>query len=600
MCGIIGCIGKVIDGNKFDLAMESLAHRGPDSCGKLSGYGDVKFTVGHQRLSIVDLSQGSDQPFKSACNNYVLVFNGEIYNYQQLRNELQRDGIKFSTRGDTEVLMNGLRFYGINFLKRINGMWAFCFIDIKNKRTILARDRYGEKPLYYAVRGEYLYFSSELKGILELGVPLIPSDDMENIYSDPFGYESTGKTVLQGVSQVKPGHFLEFSQTYKKEVQWWNTLDNLMELSGDFDTQSEEFRSLIDNSIGLRSNFEVPFATALSGGLDSSCLAYALKANAQTTDRYKRAFFTSFPGDALDESKYANYVANDLKLDLQVITPSPSSSNLVQIIRGTEDPYITYPLPPITLYSEMSNMGYKVSFDGHGVDELLSGYGDIRLAMSDASIWDLKSLLTASNGTKGIADESIHAKDLLYFLLSKLKKATFYRTKKRYAVESSYENHPAYKSMDELTKQTYKLFHLNVLPTLLRNFDRYSMMSGIEIRMPFLDFRIVNYCFSLGWKSKVRGGLSKALLRNAFKGEVPDFIRCRPLKGAWNTPMGAWLPELIDRELISKIRGSEMKSQTKELIELMFTGKQLTNDQADRVWGEMLPILWDTHYFNRN
>jgi asparagine synthase (glutamine-hydrolysing) len=596
MCGIIGSIGARVDGKKFDEAMSSISHRGPDSRDVKHADGPFPFSAGHLRLSIVDETSLSSQPFTSLCRNYVLVFNGEIYNFDDIRKRLVDEGEIFRTNGDTEVLLIGLIRYGVDFLNQLNGMWAFCFIDIRRKRAVLGRDRYGEKPLYFYQKNKNLFFSSEIKGLIKLGVPLDPSEKISSIYNNCFDYESTGQTIVSGVCQVKPGHINRYEDGAVSSVKWWDTLDHLHSVPKNFSEQASEFRWLLNDAIGVRSNFTVPFSAALSGGLDSSAIVYALKANKKTSTRFGKAFFTAFPGDGLDESAFAKYVAKDLNLELRTILPQYDTYNLNYVVKMTEDPYITYPIPPIDLYANMANSGFKVSFDGHGVDELLSGYGDIRFAMGDANISDLRSIVRASNGTMGYDDPTLHFNDVVFFILSKLKKII----KINQSQKSEMDNFDVrFLELDSLTQRTFTLFHNSVMPTLLRNFDRYSMMNGIEIRLPFLDYRIVNYCFSLPWTSKVRDGYSKAILRESFANEMPDYIRLRRAKGAWNSPMNIWLKKIIKNQLLPEISGFEFEKRHASDIEKILNNESITNEVASQIWCRLIPLIWNRLYFHK-
>lgn len=596
MCGIIGSIGAILDDVIFNEAMGSLSHRGPDSCDKKHGESPFPYSLGHLRLAIVDETTSSSQPFISSCGNYILVFNGEIYNFIDVKVKMEAEGIIFRTKGDTEVLLNGLITYGEDFLAHLNGMWAFCFVDIRKKIALLGRDRYGEKPLYFYQNGKSLLFSSEIKGLINLGVPLIPSDNISNLYINNFNYESTGQTIVKGIYQVKPGHINLYENGVMIPRKWWDSLDHLHSVPKNFNEQAREFRWLLNDAVGVRSNFTVPFSTALSGGLDSSSIAYALKSNGKTSERFRTAFFTSFPGNGLDESSFAKFVAKDLNIDLQTIFPQHDTYNLQHVVRMTEDPYITYPIPPIDLYSNMSNMGFKVSFDGHGVDELLSGYGDIRFAMGDAKIADLKSIVRASNGSMGYDDSELRLNDAIFFLLSKLKKIFKKSEANNLLVESFGAR---FLELDALTQRTYVLFHSSIMPTLLRNFDRYSMMNGIEIRLPFLDYRIVNYCFSLPWTSKVKGGYSKAILRESFANEMPDYIRLRRAKGAWNSPMNTWLKKIIQTQLIPELGGTTFEKKYAADISKIINEEHVTNEVASEIWCRLIPLIWNKMYFQR-
>ena len=373
MCGIIGTIGF----NNSKLNIDNLNHRGPDSNGKWeSSKGEYPVVLGHTRLSILDLTEAGNQPFVSNDGRYVLVYNGEIYNFIELRIELESLGEVFCTNSDTEVLLKGLILEGPLFQLRCNGMWSFCLWDRKKKTALFGRDRFGKKPLFYHLpKTDNLVFASEMKGIYPFLNSIEPAEDI-NIYIQKFfDYESSENCVIGGIKRLPPGHYAIYENGKFESYRWWNTLDHLEDVSKNYEEQVEKWREIFLDAVKIRMRSDVRIGTALSGGLDSSAIFSVMNYLANKNNNQSRqaqdwqnGFCAHFPGSSLDESKWAKIMTDAVNTDLKKVTINPQSSSwsLDEAFYQVEDPFVTLPLPMLETYRAISNAGIKVTVDGHG------------------------------------------------------------------------------------------------------------------------------------------------------------------------------------------------------------------------------------------
>ena len=583
MCGIVGywaLEGNEIAHENFLRFLNSLAHRGPDGLG-IEGFPDDRLWLGHRRLSIIDLSKRAQQPMSYADGRYWLTFNGEIYNYLELRDALQQHGYSFSSDSDSEVILAAYAAWGPQCQLRFNGMWAFAIWDDVEKRLFLSRDRFGVKPLLYATLGGAFSFASELKAFLQLEACPSPLDErltaetLQNIC----GLESTSFTLLPGVSRLPAGHCLTVDRQGHHMVQWWETFAHVPECPSDLSEQVMHFRDLLLESCRIRLRSDVPVATSLSGGLDSSAIACAIAELARrgtvdhVPDDWQRAFVACFPGTTLDERQYAEEVVHytGMRPSYREIDAATAATELEDIIYDLEEIFTVPLVGAWAIYREMRNNGIRVSLDGHGADELLGGYHYFvdrlltRQPLSLARYRDLRDVRSGlSGGTNiGVSGALLNRQgwtdDLKFgarYALGRLGLLEAMRPARTGSVNpfvnpalapSERANRSVVALDDDdapghspLARQQYVWFHKGLLPTFLRCIDRASMAHGIEVRSPFMDWRLVTYAFSLPDESKIGGGYTKRILRLAMQGLMPDSIRLRTRKIHFSTPIAEW------------------------------------------------------------
>lgn len=615
MCGIVGVVGFRPKNNAFQNALSSILYRGPNGKGIWQNDSHPPVHLGHCRLSIIDTSNAGNQPMQKG--NLWITFNGEIYNYLEIRQELQSLGVRFQTGTDTEVLLAAFQRWGPTCVNKLNGMWAFAIWNEDDDKLFLSRDRFGKKPLFYAFESGGLIFGSEMKALAPLMRHFKPSSKFKSLANDQYGYEGSEDCLIEGIYRFPSGSSASISlrDIEKKSFaihRYWDTRDNLVEIPHRYEEQVERFRELFFDACRIRMRADVPIGTALSGGLDSSSVACAISHISKSshsresyTRGWQRAFIASFSGSYLDEKEYAQAVLHKTGIqgELLEIDPSTGLERLPEYQYRFEEIYPTNPIPMMDMYRRISDAGVRVSIDGHGGDELLSGYDGFLNALNDAfgDLAAMKKILTCW-GIKnpGIGDvlhkliELHHGKKgFLKFLWSQI------NTRKREKLKQ--------KEFGYLNSHLYACFHENILPTLLRNYDRYSMSAGVEIRMPFLDYRLVAFCFSLPWQSKAVNGspYMKAILRDALNDDLPSTVRYRRDKIGFSSPVGAWLNGPWRGWLLDTLNSRSFlecdlidSNDVKSMVERLLTGNA-NHDFSERTWAKLTPFLWQEYFLKR-
>lgn len=600
-----------------------LHHRGPDALGIWqSPSSELPVLFVHSRLAILDLSTAGAQPMLSEDGNFILVFNGEIYNFLELRKELEDEGVTFRSSSDTEVLLNGLILYGAQFLTKCNGMWAFCFWNRREQTALIARDRYGEKPLYYLNHPNHGFaFASEMKALYPLLDSVTPIESYRYYCDNPFNYEASEHTIIRGISRLRPGFVGTWKNGRLTTSRWWNTLDNLEKVPDSYDEQVERWRELFLDAVRLRMRADVPIGTALSGGLDSTAvfcsMRYVSEYNSNLNERvsasWQHGFCAHYPNSSLDELHWASLAASHVSCELEpvLLTGEIDEEAVLGGLYQVEDPYLTSPIPMLNTYQAIRNKGIKVTLDGHGADELLSGYGEIDRLLPAVSLTDYRMLRKTLHGSRtgSLPKSSSYMNDFFSWLTLRLKHSPLKPIARKILFPNRPDlckqddflspllteshQHPAYQALDVFNKSLYDLTHLTVLPTLLRNYDRYSMANGVEIRMPFLDHRLVCFTLSLPWTSKVRNCYTKSVLRDSLVDIMPESIRLRRDKIGWNAPLHEWLVGPL-RPMVERV----VRAHETDNADLQ-TNWQLIKNQSNpsfedgqRLWNRMLPFLW--------
>jgi asparagine synthase (glutamine-hydrolysing) len=342
----------------------------------------------------------------SSDGRYSLTYNGEIYNFLELRDQLLALGHRFESESDTEVLLACYRQWGADGLLRCNGMWAIAIWDRREGQLFLSRDRFGKKPLFYAVVNGRLIFASEMKAIYPFLPRVEPSQDFAWMAGHIFDYEATDKCLVAGIKRFPAAHHGWWDGKTLTLRRYWNTLDHLEEVPQNYDDQVERFRELFVDSCRIRMRSDVPVGTALSGGLDSSATISAMAHIGKThpgmrvSEDWQHAFVATFPGTPLDETRYARKVVEHIGIDATFveIDPSRDIGRFDEIFYRFEELYITSPIPMLQTYEAVRAHGTRVTLDGHGADELLGGYPDAVLhATRDCPVWRLDELRRIHN-----------------------------------------------------------------------------------------------------------------------------------------------------------------------------------------------------------
>ena len=617
MCGIAGLIGtrKIISFNRW---VDSLSHRGPDSC----DFWQYENTVlVHNRLAILDLSVNGNQPMISHDNRYVIVFNGEIFNFIQLRNELIKIGKKFKTNSDTEVLLEGFIHWGEGVLNKIDGMFAFAIWDIYEKVLFVARDHAGIKPLYYSYSDSNLIFGSEIKSLLDSGVITREIVDKSVVDYLAYSYIPCPNTIYKNINCLPPGEILIFDYKNKslKTKKWWSLPSNGEYFKYSFDDAIHELRYLISNSVKNRLTSDVPIGLFLSGGLDSSVIALEMS-------RYSLTKVKSFSigyeyNDEYDESKYASQVAKYLGMDHKILYPDFNDINLEEhldiIVNQFDQPYGNPTVLLTSILTKSIKEEMSVAMVGDGGDELFGGYPRywalqqqekygyfIRafrsIFLSGLSLFSespdsnhiqrrLRKFLTSSNSNIAISFEEstrlFSHNTLEILLLDKFKNYVYGQN----FIADLFNKCNA----NTLTRACYadQLSFLN--NNLLDGADRMSMRNGFELRLPFVNRLLMEFAITLPPEFLIKGRVQKFILKETYKDDLPVNILNRRKRG-FNPPVWHWLKN--NKEIMTKLTNTKSRlseyvniKEVKLLIDRFNLNKE---DSSSQIWSLLILDRW--------
>jgi asparagine synthase (glutamine-hydrolysing) len=592
MCGIAGILStnpEKISRERLRLMTDAIAHRGPNgegawiSASRLAG-------LGHRRLSIIDLSPAGSQPMHYR-DRYTIIHNGEIYNYLELRSLLETKGYSFSSRSDTEVIPAAYDHYGPDCLQYFDGMFAFAIWDEKERRLFLARDRFGEKPLFYYRDGEQFLFASEMKALWAAGVRKESNRKMLFNFIT-IGYTQNpanpSETFFQGISKLPARSFLLYDAPtgdLKTSCYWDIAIEDTSPLKEE--SVLIQFDGLLSASVNRRLRSDVPLGTSLSGGLDSSAVVAGILAQkgrtgfppastAKDGNARLQTFSAVFPGFEKDESAFIRLVTDRFSLDNFTTTPGPDDliRDFEKLVFHQEEPFLSSGIyAQFKVFELAASHGIRVLLDGQGADELLAGYHKYyhwywqELYRNDKKAFALE--LEAARES-GIHDrwtwKNRLAANLPVYAGLFLKKQRTARQRKNKALSRdfvrqygvSYYDIPHF---DRLSGVLYYNTFMNGMEELLRYADRNSMAHGVEVRLPFLDHELVEFLFSLPSWFKIRDGWTKWLLRRSMEGVLPAEIVWRKDKTGFETPQQAWMKDPVLRDYMQEARRTLVKSE---------------------------------------
>ena len=566
MCGIAGIVNlkqhKPISSDALRKMVSIQKHRGPDETG---AYIDDNIGLAHARLSIIDLKDGT-QPIHNEDKSLWIIYNGEVFNYPELRQELIRRGHKFYTSSDTEVILHLYEDKGINCLNELNGQFAFAIWDSNNRTLFLARDRVGILPLYYTIQNQRLYFASEIKAIFankEIHRTL-DSESLDQVFT--FWTTLPGKTVFNNIKELPPAHYMLISPNEIKYDKYWdlnfaNNKETVNRLSADL---VNEISELMMDAVRIRLRADVPVGTYLSGGIDSSALTETVKKN---FNNELRSFGIRFENKDYDEGKFQNEMVDYLNINhSEIVTRNEDiGANLEEVLWHSEKPLLrTGPIPLYLLSKLVNQSGYKVVLTGEGADEVFGGY-DIFKEAKIRDFWakdpdsKLRPMLLARlypyifkdnrlNQTivsffkDGIdnPDDPFFSHNIRWKNTSKIK--NFFSEQ----IKNSNGNYNSYSELlkllpvnffdwDVVTKAQFleaMIFLSNYL--LSSQGDRVAMANSVELRVPYLDHRVIELLAKVNSEIKINGLNEKYLLKQVFKNRLPSNILKR-----WKNPYRA-------------------------------------------------------------
>ena len=605
MCGIAGFLDYSSGSAKTLLKpmIGSITYRGPDSSGEYHDkYNFVH--LGIRRLSIIDLATG-DQPIKNEDGSIVVVYNGEIYNYQDLKSDLTKKGYKFKTKTDTEVLVHGYEEYGNDFFVKLNGMFAFALWDDNKKQLLLGRDRVGIKPLYYSLRGKMLLFGSEVKTILAnpLYKKSIDEESLKRYWY--FGFLPGDSSMFTKVKKLLPGHVLKVSQKGNEIIKYFDFPEGK-------NKNEESLDKLLDSSVKSQLVADVPVGVFLSGGLDSSLLTYYIS-------KYKKlkSFSIGFTEPGFDESKQAHYVAKKIGTEHESIEFSAQDvMDLFPTISGNlDEPLADASLIPTYKVSQLARKYVKVALSGDGGDELFGGYpthqahllSKYSLFLPDFLLKDLPRIID-------ILPDSLFDRIPLSFkdyskkrLAGIVARGMQFKNPQRqiflmrtfFLGENLLKKKPDLDFLSDLIPQKYHKddvisaqvtdFYTYLRDDFLVKTDRASMFNSLEVRVPYLDNELINYAFS---QDKPHADLfkTKIQMRELIEDKLPDIAK-RPKKG-FGIPLEKWL------------RG-DLKKFAADMLSNKKLGVYIEQKKLHRLWRDHLQgtannsgVIWQTIVFS--
>lgn len=648
MCGILGTYGREVTAEYrqgFCHALNLLTHRGPDRTRVWQAGGMI---LGHTRLAIVDLSASADQPMPDRSGRYHIVFNGEIYNYVEIRRELEAAGTPFRTDSDTEVILEAYRRWGADCLEHFNGMFAFAIYDSREHRLFAARDRYGVKPLYFWHADGQFSFASEMKTLLALGASSQPNWPAISRYMQGWGCDTGLETVYEGVRAVPPGHYVEVVGARLTLTQWWDLLQRRVAVPRRFKDRVAQFRALLTDAVRLRLRNDVETGVCLSGGMDSSAvygLARRLRTEGQvrfaTTGQPKdfRVFSVSHPGTAVDEFPWVQQCVRFWGDDEQVSIVRPRPDLLPELI----DDLIWHQEAPVwsasvlalhIMYRHVASQGTRVILEGHGGDELLGGYPYLAAAAVDTyaargdwrRAWQAARCLADTRNP--VIDE--HGAAAWRIFLQKVPRLPRVR---RWLAWQAKRLRPQTGGTAQLPLRSYLVpeiagaapplrapgvtkpsllraalftaFTQRILPMVLRVVDRATMAYSVESRAPLLDHRVVQFAFSLPDDDLIARE-TKRILRAAVADVVPRGVRRRRAKLGFAIAERDWFNAPVVQGYLLEVSGSTALRQCEFLdgARLRADVERCARDgftwqDTTRIWEGLNVFLWHERFARR-
>lgn len=600
MCGISGIItenDKQINKEYLIRINDKIKHRGPDAEGFYI-YKNVAF--GHRRLSIIDLSESGNQPMVYG-DDLVITYNGEIYNYLELKSELLQLGYTFSNSTDTEVVLAAYDAWGVDCLQKFNGMWAFAILDKSKNKVFISRDRFGVKPLYYSENSGNFVFGSEIKQLLKEKDNLV---NIEVLIEGMLTYidNHTSKTYFDGVYSLLPGHFMMYDlKNNSFEIKRYYTLKPDQRVSEmTFNDGVEYLRDLLVSSINLRLRSDVKLGACLSGGLDSSTIsAIANSMYIHSSGRKFTAIHARSIEMNTDESTYAKNVSEFLDLDLHIVSPSTKHFKTLvdELVYTQEEPFGSPSMfMGYLVFKKANKLGCKVMLNGQGGDEILLGYeryfASFLYNLSFSKFLKQLWMQQENSGLK-FFDPFLY---FFYFTSFRLRKAWL---KKRSFLVNSLKDSFQFKELKRSIESFKSISNLQMheisvvqLPHLLRYEDRNSMRHSIETRLPFLDYRLVEAGISFLPTYKIWNGWTKYILRKSIDGFLPKHIVWRKNKLGFNAPEKIWLTAHLD-EMINEIKKSELLKKITDFNKLI---KKYNNLSYKEQWLYYNIAVWERVY----
>lgn len=603
MCGIVGFIDKSKDKKKIIKDMADLIiHRGPDSDGY---YVDDNIALGFRRLSIIDLGTGS-QPIFNEEKDKVIIFNGEIYNYQIIKEDLLAKGHKFTTKADTEVILHGYEEYGEKILNKLRGMFAFVIYDIKTKELFGARDFFGIKPFYYYIDDEVFMFGSEIKSFL--GNPNFKKEfnkEMLPLYLS-FQYSALENSFFKNVYKLKPGCYFKYKDGKFKLEKYYNLeLEPYEDRS--FDDFKDGIRDLLNDSVEAHKVSDVEVGSFLSSGVDSSLIA--------TISSVNKTFTVGWDNNNYSEIDYAKDLSKKIKVKniSKKISKSEYFEKFPMIQYYMDEPLADPSAIALYFVAEIASKHVKVCLSGEGADEIFGGYNIYQEPFTVSWYYKIPFPIRKFIGVlatpfrnhsgfnflirRGKKIEDRYIGNAFIFDTYEIDKVLNHKSNKKYTdLTKPYYKHC--KNYDDVMKMQYIDFNFWLVGDILLKADKMSMANSLEVRVPYLDRVLVDYARHLPTKYKVNEKVTKYAFREVAK-EVLDKKVANKKKLGFPVPIRVWLREEDTYNLVKNtfLEGSEFFN-TKYLIKLLDDHKNEKRDNSRKIWTIYTFLVWYKQYFN--
>jgi len=609
VCGFTGFTNFIKDdGTVLEKMMNRIVHRGPDSAGKFI---DEEVALGFRRLSIIDLAEG-DQPMFNEDRSLVLVFNGEIYNFKDLRAELIEAGHTFANNSDSEVLLHGFEEWGEDMVKRLRGMFAFVIFNRKDKTLFAARDMFGIKPFYYTFMGESFIFGSEIKSFLD------HPDFKKELNEDALGhylsfqYSPTEETFFKNVYKLPPAHYFTFKNGEMKTTRYWRPEFN--ETMGVLEYFADITDETVRESVAAHKIADVEVGSFLSSGIDSSYIA-----EAANVDKTFTVGFESPDGDRYNEIHYAKEFAKCIDVENidKVITPEEYWGTFPKIQYHMDEPLADPAAIALYFVSKLASEHVKVVMSGEGADELFGGY---RVYQEPITLTLYDKLPFAIRRIIGKICEKLPQKHGINYLVRRGKtieerfigNAKIFSRKERNdilksemarnAVEPKVLCDKFYnevKDKDAVTKMQYLDIHMWLMGDILLKADKTSMANSLELRVPFLDKKVMEFAQTIPLKCRVSTETTKLALRKAAEKTLPQRTAKKDKLG-FPVPIRVWLKQDEYYNIVKEAFTSEIAEKyfnTEKLVALLDTHKSGKADVSRKIWTVFTFLVWYKQFF---
>ncbi len=608
MCGISGLlhfdINNTVDKTILQKMTDVLSHRGPDGEGF---YVDKNIGLGHKRLAVIDLSTGA-QPMMSRDKNLVIVFNGEIYNYLELREELRALGHGFSTSSDTEVILNAYKEWGFDCQNKFNGMWAFAIWDARQRHLFLSRDRMGEKPLHFSLQDNSFLFGSEIKSILASGFTYEPANQLLHIYLS-LGYVPAPYTFYKGIYKLQPGHFLVVKEGKINEYVYWD-LPSIVEkdMRKDATKIYEEFETYFSDSVKIRMRSDVPFGAFLSGGLDSSSIVAAMSEESRSP---VETFTIGFAEKSFDERELARQVAEHFHTNHheQRVEPDSFDESLKRNHFHFDEPFGDASAALVGLVSRLARQRVTMVLTGDGGDEVLSGYTSYRAEKFAARYGQIPAFIR--RWLYHSADlVSLVTRNELRYTINRIRRFLYLSGtsfEERFISKLSLLNRDLIRrlipldvpqiSIDDFLSDVFgkcsfkdpfnRLMYFNLKVSLpddmLAKVDRMSMAHSLETRVPFLDHRLIELTYCVDKDIKLSGYSLKNILKQTYGKKLPLSVLKAP-KMSFSVPLREWFKKKEFEDRLKELEKNDFGLNRAVIAEIIEANKSSKQDYGDFIW----------------